>query len=315
MAMGMGGRVKIHTVLGAVDPATFGPTMMHEHTFISLEASLGDYNAIVTDEAMLIEELKAYREAGGSAIADVTPSHLGRNAAGMARISAASGVQIVMGGGWYRHEYHPDEIATTSTNALADKVVAEFTVGVDGTGIIPGLVGELGTGRGPVMSLGEERAFRAVARAQRQVGFSISTHTTHYGELAFEQIAVLREEGVPVDRIVIGHLGEYVGAADVVTIAETGVFVQIDHVGRPASGGMISDRQRAKNVAEVVRTGRVDQLVVSMDICANSQMHARGGHGYDHLLRNFVPLLREEGVSETELEAILVENPRRILGF
>ena len=72
---------------------------------------------------------------------------------------------------------------------------------------------------GPVvarlMSLGEVASLRAVARAQRQVGFSISTHTTHYGELAFEQIAVFREEGVPMERVVIGHLGEYAGAADV----------------------------------------------------------------------------------------------------
>jgi phosphotriesterase-related protein len=52
-----------------------------------------------------------------------------------------------------------------------------------------------------------------------------------------------------------------------------------------------------------------------MDICANSQMHARGGHGYDHLLRNFVPLLREEGVSEPDIQMILVDNPRRILAF
>jgi phosphotriesterase-related protein len=147
------------------------------------------------------------------------------------------------------------------------------------------------------------------------VGFSISTHTTHYGELAFEQIAVFREEGVLMERVVIGHLGEYAGAADVLRIAETGVNVQIDHVGRPTTGGMISDRQRARNVAELVGAGRVGQLTVSMDICANSQMHARGGHGYDHLLRNFVPLLREEGVSEPDIQMILVDNPRRILAF
>jgi phosphotriesterase-related protein len=307
--------VKIQTVLGPIAPEDLGPTMMHEHTLLELEASLGDYNAIVTDEAMLADELNVYREAGGSAIADVTPSHLGRNPAGMARIAKASGVHIVMGGGWYRHEYHPPEIATTSTNALADRIVREFTEGVDGTGIKPGLVGELGTGRGPVMSLGEERAFRAVARAQKQIGFSISTHTTHYGELAFEQIQVFREEGVALDRVVIGHVGEYVGASDVVAIAETGVNVQIDHVGRPERGGMISDRQRARNVADLVKAGHGGRLTISMDICSNSQMHARGGHGYDHLLRNFLPLLREEGVSDADIHAILVDNPRRILAF
>ena len=126
---------------------------------------------------------------------------------------------------------------------------------------------------------------------------------------------MLREEGVPVERIVIGHVGEYVGAADVIEIAKTGVNVQIDHVGRPERAGMISDLQRAKNVAEVIRAGHTGQLTVSMDICSNSQMHRHGGHGYDHLLRNFIPLLQEEGIAEADVHTILVENPRRILAF
>ena len=307
--------MNVQTVLGPVDPATIGPTMMHEHTFFNIEVSPGSYDAIVTDETMLGDELRAYAAAGGSTIVDVTPSNVGRNPAGLARLAQATGMQIVMGGGWYRREYHPRELAATPTNALADAVIKEFRDGAADSGVRPGIFGELGTGRGPAMTPGEERAFRAAARAQRQVGFTISTHTTHYGELAFEQVDLLREEGVPVERIVVGHLGELVGADDVLAIAETGVFVQIDHVGRKPTGGMISDQQRAQNVAQVVRAGRVGQLVVSMDICANSQMHARGGHGYDHLLRTFVPLVREAGVSEADLQTILVENPQRILAF
>jgi phosphotriesterase-related protein len=219
-----------------------------------------------------------------------------------------------MGAGWYRHEYHPDEIRAKSVNQLADGLIREFRDGVGETGVKPGILGELGTGR-HAMTAGEERAFRAAARAQRDVGYSISTHTTHYGELAFDQIRLLRSEGVPVERIVIGHIGERRGAADMLAIAETGVWIQLDHVGRPLERGMISDRQRAANVAEVVRAGRVGQLTLSMDICANSQMHAHNGHGFDHLLRGFVPLLLEAGVSQADVDTMLVENPRRILAF
>ena len=71
----------------------------------------------------------------------------------------------------------------------------------------------------------------------------------------------------------------------------------------------------AWNVAEVVRAGRVGQVTLSMDICSNSQMHAHGGHGYDHLLTTFVPLLRDAGVSDADIRTMLVENPRRILAF
>ena len=307
--------MRVQTVLGPVAPASIGPTMMHEHTFFDIEVAPGAYDAIVNDEALLTEELRRYRAAGGSAIVDLTTSSIGRNPGGMARLAAASGVHIVMGAGWYRREYHPPEVAATSTNGLADLVIREFRDGVGDTGVRPGILGELGTGRGPAMTPGEERAFRAAARAQQQVGFSISTHTTHYGELAHEQVALLREEGVPVERIVVGHLGELVGADDVLAIAEHGVFVQIDHVGRRSTSGMIDDAQRARNVAQVVQAGRVAQVVVSMDICANSQLQARGGHGFDHLLRAFVPLLREAGVGEDDLRTILVDNPQRILAF
>ncbi|HEX8968386.1 MAG TPA: hypothetical protein VF937_10920, partial [Chloroflexota bacterium] len=128
-------------------------------------------------------------------------------------------------------------------------------------------------------------------------------------------VQLLCEEGVRPDRIVIGHLGERRGARDVLNVAATGVFVQIDHVGRPASAGTQPERQRARNVVEVVRAGHVDQVLISMDICANSQLHSNGGHGYDYLLNTFVPLLLEEGLRESEVQTILVDNPRRVLSF
>jgi phosphotriesterase-related protein len=305
--------VSIQTVLGPIAPDVLGRTLMHEHTFFDVE-SAGAYDSIVDDEGMLADELAAYRNAGGAGLVDLTPPMLGRNPPGLARLARATGLDIVMGAGWYRREFHQVEIRTRSANELADGLIREFRDGVGETGIRPGILGELGTGRGSV-SAGEERAFRAAARAQREIGFSISTHTTHYGELAMDQIELLREEGVPVERIVIGHVGERRGAADVLAIAETGVFVQIDHVGRPLEAGMISDQQRAANVAEVVRAGRVGQLTLSMDICANSQMHTHSGHGFDHLLRNFVPLLHDAGVGDEDIETMLVENPRRILDF
>jgi predicted metal-dependent phosphotriesterase family hydrolase len=219
-----------------------------------------------------------------------------------------------MGGGWYKDAEYPSYINELSTNELAALVESEFRDGVNGTGVKPGIYGEMGTDR-RFITAREERAFRAVARAQRRVGFSISTHTTHYGELALEQVALLAEKGVPPHRIVVGHVGERFGATDVLRIAREGVFVQIDHVGRPEAAGMISDRQRARNVAELVAAGVTAQLTVSMDICTNSQLSAHGGHGFGHLLAAFVPMLREEGLSDKAIATILVDNPRRVLAF
>ena len=133
--------------------------------------------------------------------------------------------------------------------------------------------------------------------------------------LALEQVALLSDEGVAPERIIVGHLGERRHARDVLAVAVKGVFVQIDHVGRPASAGTQPEEQRARNVVEVVRAGHLEQLLLSMDICANSQMHAHGGHGFDHLLTSFVPMLRAARVSDPDITTMLVDNPRRILAF
>lgn len=306
----------VHTVRGPIEPDQLGVTLMHEHTFCDLWEWGGrqDYNAIVDDEQLLVDELGCYRTAGGAALVDVTPDGVGRNPTGLQRLAESTGLHLVMGSGWYRERVYPSFVRSLSTNKLADRIVREFGDGVGDSGVRPGIIGELGTERFCITP-DEERVFRAAARAQRTVGATISTHTTHFGDLALDQVELLREEGVPPERIVIGHLGERRGAADILAVAATGVFVQIDHVGRPASAGTQPEVQRARNVAEVVRAGHLDQVLISMDICANSLFHWNGGHGYDYLLTHFVPLLRQEGLDDGQISTMLVDNPRRALAF
>jgi phosphotriesterase-related protein len=313
------GSATVQTVLGAIEPEQVGVTLMHEHTLIDLYAwggggSGSSYDLIVDDEVLLAEELRRYREAGGQTVVDVTTIGIGRNPAGLKRLAEATGLQIVMGAGWYRESVYPRQVYELSTNQLADFLVRELEEGAEGTGVRPGIIGELGTERFHITPA-QERVFRAAARAQRATGAAISTHTTHFGDLALEQVALLLEEGVRPERIVVGHLGERRGAQDVIEVARTGVFVQVDHVGGGPAGGLQPERQRARNVVEVARAGHLDQLLISMDICTTSSLAWYGGIGYDHLLRRFVPLLHEEGLTESEVQTILVDNPRRVLAF
>lgn len=306
----------IHTVLGPIPPESLGPTLMHEHTFTDLWEWGGrrDYDSIVDDEGLLAEELAIYRDAGGSGLVDLTTASVGRNPAGLARLAKVTGLHLVMGAGWYRERVYPRYVFEETVNQLADRIIREFADGADGTGVKPGIIGEIGTERFHVTPA-EERVFRAAARAQREVGMPISTHTTHFGDLALDQVAILTDEGVRPDRIVIGHGGERRSIDDVLAVARTGVYVQIDHVGRAPQSGCQPERQRARNVAALVRAGYLERVLVSMDICANSLLHWNGGHGYDHLLRTFVPLLHEEGLTEAEVRTILVDNPRRVLSW
>lgn len=307
--------MSIQTVLGPIEPADLGVTLMHEHTLVDAwewGGRLG-YDSTVDDEELLVEELAFYRNAGGSALVDVTPIGLRRDPSGMRRLAQATGLHIIMGCGWYRERVYPAYIHELSTNALAEMLVKELEEGVEG-GIRPGIIGEIGTERFHVTPA-EEKVFRAAARAQRATGATVTTHTTHFGDLAHEQMDILMEEGVPPERIVIGHLGERRGVKGELAIAERGVYVEIDHVGRPASAGTQPEWRRARNVAELVQAGYLNRVLISMDICANSLLRWNGGHGFDYLLTTFVPLLREEGLTDEQIHIILVDNPIRVLDF
>ncbi len=127
----------IQTVLGPIQPEALGTTLMHEHTLCDLWEWGGrvNYTAILDDEELLAEELACYRAAGGSAVVDVTPDGVGRSPAGLRRLAEATGLHVVMGCGWYRERVYPPYVYELSTNQLADRLIAELSDGVDGTGI------------------------------------------------------------------------------------------------------------------------------------------------------------------------------------
>jgi phosphotriesterase-related protein len=132
--------------------------------------------------------------------------------------------------------------------------------------------------------------------------------------LALEQIALLREEGVPPQRIVVSHLGDRFGSFHLRAIAEEGVYLGIDNIGYQGEG-YPDDEVRARNVVELIAEGYEDQVLLSLDVCMKTHLHSYGGKGYDHLQRKFLPLLRKSGVQDEKLVKMTVVNPARALAF
>jgi len=232
--------------------------------------------------------------------------------AALRAISEASGVHIVMGAGWYREHVYPPEIATTSTTALADSLVHELVDGVGTTGVRAGFIGEIGTGRGAITPA-EERVFRAAARAHRATGAPIMTHTTHFGELALEQLDLLTEEGVATTSVIVSHLGDRPGIASVLPIAERGAWLGIDNLGFEASYASLE--ARADNVAALWEAGHGDRILLASDICRTDQLVTHGGAGYAGVLTRFVPLLHERHLGDDQVRTMLVDNPGRAFGY
>jgi phosphotriesterase-related protein len=301
----------IVTVTGPIAAVQAGYTLSHEHVLCDLWRLANSYENVLDDESLAISELAEYRQAGGTCLVDATSCGLGRNPEALRRISKATGIHIVMGCGWYRERVYPALVYECDTNALADLIVGEVTQGVDGTGVRAGIIGEIGTERYHITPA-QERVFRASARAQRRTGACIMTHTTHFGELALEQIALLREEGVDPDRIVISHLGDRHDATRLLEIARQGVYLSIDNIGYTGSG-YPPDEVRVRNVCLLGAEGHLGQVVLGGDICQKTHLKAYGGKGYAHVIQNFLPMLRRQGLTEEAILQMTVINPARML--
>lgn len=305
------GEPLVQTVTGAIPAAELGPTLAHEHIVFDGWAVSGTYDAILDDEELAIRELDALSGSNVRTIVDCTSIGIGRDPAALARISRVTGMNIVMGTGWYREVVYPPLIRESSVAELADLLLVDLHDGADGSAVRAGFIGEIGTERYRI-SAAEERVFRAAAQAQRQTGVAIWTHTTNGGDLALEQIALLAEEGVPVDRIAISHVGDGVTYTRLAAIAATGAYLSVDNIGYEG-GGYPSDEVRADNVARLLAEGHGDRVMLSGDTCTRGALRAYGGLGYGRVTDTFLPRLRSRGVDEAAIERMTVENPARLL--
>ena len=305
----MGSVVKqVMTVRGAISPDELGHTQMHDHLFADLSWARHRWLAMpITDEVQLTEEIRLYGQAGGGTLVDPVLEHIGRLPEAMRRVSEATGVHVVMGSGFYREPYYPEFVNKLPTQDIADYIIDEIENGVGDTGIKPGIIGEIGLDKQWVQGV-EERVLRAAARAQVATGLAITTHTPP--KMSLEFLKIFQEEGVEPDRVVFGHLDGALEMHELERVAATGAYIEFDLIG---INFVNSDKRRAEFLAELVRLGHQDRLLVSQDMCSRSRFKTNGGHGYQHLIDNFLPMLREEGVDEEAIHAMTHLNPARVL--
>ena len=306
----------VQTVLGAIDPVDLGFTLPHEHTQIALwhVPDRWDYWQLTRDQPVILEELAAYRAAGGSALVDLTPAGVTRDPAWLVEIARASGLHIVMGAGWYRGAYYPPtlDVDRRSVDALADELVREIEGGVGETGIRPGILGEIGTDK-PWVSAAEERVHRAVGRAARRTGLAITTHAV-LSAVGRDQLALFEAEGADPTRVVIGHADSYPHLDHYLALIERGASVEFDFLGMSFTPQERHGEGRIVELTcELLARGHVEHVLLSQDVCHDSQLRRYGGNGYTYLADAFLPRLRNAGASDDEIRTITVDNPRRLL--
>jgi predicted metal-dependent phosphotriesterase family hydrolase len=298
----------VQTVDGPVDPGALGVTLTHEHVFLEMWSRDGaGYIGQLRDEDVLAAELGAFRDAGGGCIVDQTPGGAGRDPLGLRRVSARTGLKIVTGCGWYTEPYYPpaDDLERRSVASIAEQLVGEIRDGLDGTGVRPGIIGEIGAGQGWISPL-EERVHRAAARAQIATGLPLATHTLYHATGA-AQMALFDEEGVDPARVCIGHCDTSPSLEYCLSVARWGGYVSIDNVGHVAGD---HEAEVRRVVLGLLEAGFAEHVLLSQDVGQVDELRSRGGRGYTYLSERFLPAL---GLDDETCRLLTVDNPRRLL--
>ncbi len=299
---------RVMTVTGAVDAADLGMTLMHEHLFIDLTREYR-WEGLLHDVRLMCDEVQRFRDAGGGTIVDVTSEELGRDPLGLREISERTGVKIVMGCGHYRDPYlDRGWFDRMSAGAIADLIEADITNGAEGTDVRAGIIGEIGADKRYV-STAEERSFRAAAVAHGRTGLTITTHAARW-PVGREQLRILLHEQVEPGRVIIGHCDTVPDVEYHEEIGRQGSYVEFDTI----NGGSEYDLERTvEYVMNLARKDLLDRVLLSHDVCLRSQLTVYGGTGFDFIPTQFVPRLKKAGLSDADVQTILVDNPRRAL--
>ena len=284
----------------------------HEHLITTPPVSAcpdSDYR--LDDVEKAIEEVDQFKRAGGTALVEMTPDGYGRDVGALQRIARETGVYIVSTTGFMHERFMPADVFSYSQSQLVDLLVNDVQVGMDGTDAKAGLI-KCGTSLSHI-SKAEEKVIRAAAEAQRATGTTISTHTTD-GTMAFPLIEVLTSEGADLSRVVIGHLDrKTLNVGYLKRLASTGVYVQLDNVGRTS---LYPDSLRIDIIKQLIDLGLVEHILLSHDNGRRSYFTSYGGApGLEYIPQVFTPLMREAGISDADIEQMTVLNPRTALAF
>ena len=341
--------MKISTVCGEISPDDLGITLPHEHLLVDLPMQcvevtdpylreiaarpvdssivadlrlapmISKDSLCLTDVNMAIEELSHFKAAGGQSLVDQTSRPCGADPLKVRQISEATGVNIIMVATYY--EISPEYAAKRTLDQLADGLVEEVTVGIDGTDVKAGMIGEILTSW--PLKPAEEKALRAAARAQVRTGAPLSIHPSPWDKEALALLDIVESEGADLRKVVICHLDHVIDVEYHKAVAARGAYIEYDRFGIDRYGGhpehnlkvFPRDTERIAGIKELISAGYLSQILISHDICMKIELKRFAGPGYGYILRSMVPMFRRAGIEEESIQKMLIDNPRRMLSF
>ena len=302
----------IETVTGPVAADRLGVTLMHEHILVDfigaaqVSPSRYDADAVLTK---VLPHLQQARRLGCETLVECTPAYLGRDPRLLKRLSEASEVHILSNTGYYgaaKDKHLPAHAFDETAEQLATRWVREHERGIDGTGIKPAFM-KIGVDESPLSAV-DAKLVRAAALTHRETGLSIASHTGT-GAAALQELDLLESAGVPLSAFIWVHAQSERDETFHVRAARRGAWVEFDGITGTSVARHVELVRRMKD------QGLLGQVLVSHDAGWYRVGEPGGGQfrPYDTLFTAFVPALKAAGFAETEIQQLLVRNPRLAL--
>ncbi|MFK7894143.1 MAG: phosphotriesterase [Granulosicoccus sp.] len=342
----------VMTVAGAITAADMGITLMHEHILndcscwwneprepnrqcladeqvnqsilseLRQDPFVCKHNLSLDDEPLAITELAAFKAEGGQTVIDPTCRGIGRNPAALLRIAQATGLNIVMGAGYYLQSSHPPDLAGMSAEAVADQIVSEATDGIPidseagATHVKIGLIGEIGVSAD--FTAEERKSLRGAAQAQRQTNLPLMVHLPGWFRLGHDVLDLVEQEGVDPRLVVLCHMNPSHSDIDYqLSLAKRGAFIEYDMIGMDyfyadQQVQCPSDEEAARAIVQLAEKGVLDRVLLSQDVFIKMMLTHYGGNGYAFVQRHFIPRLKRHGMGNDELRMLNQYNPRSV---
>ncbi|MEI9426214.1 phosphotriesterase family protein [Mesorhizobium sp. Cs1299R1N3] len=329
---------------GLVNPESIGLTLMHEH--LIWDARPSDWRAsepgpeiqlcncfrinyarlkvprnfVCRSIEIVSQEVVKMIEAGGRTLVELSCGGLAPDPKGLMQIAQKTGAQIVMGCGYYQDSYQDRANESRSIDSFAEEITSQIVEGAWGTDVRAGIIGEIGC-QVPWTAL-ERRVLQGALIAQAETGASVNIHPGRHEDQPQQIAEFVVGNGGRIDRTILSHIDRTIFDVDrLLRLADTGCVIEFDLFGQEqgyypwANIEPPNDAGRLRLIRALIKRGHLDRVVISHDICQLTRLTCYGGHGYVHIYENVIPLMRERGFSEREIDAILVDNPKRLLTF
>jgi len=301
---------KINTVLGHINPADLGKTLIHEHVLVDfigadkIDPNRWKHEEVIQKVLPFLEEIKAN---GIQSIAECTPAYLGRDVVLLQKLSRLSGLNILTNTGYYGasdNKYLPKQAYTETAEKLAKRWITEFNHGIDNTGIKPGFI-KIGVNPGKLSTL-HQKLVVAAGLTHLETGLTICSHTGP-SLPAFEEIAILDELGVHPSAFVWVHPSSK-DENDFIKAAKMGAWISLDGIRE-------GNLKENASILQILKSNNLlNRVLISHDAGWYKPGEENGGEfkGFTTITNQFIPLLKEKEFTEEAINQLLIKNPAEV---